>query len=263
MKTTMNRISSKLVFAILTGGFLFSLESTAKADCSSWSPGPGEVCLFVDAGWSGYSKAVSAQTIWWHLTGDNWGNDTLSSFLLGNNTELYLCSGWGFGEGGCVSYHRDDSAGIDDSQYELLSNEPNAPYSGSCVPPWRTTGMCNDWTSSIRVSPYYYGASPCLSPGPTECSFFIDWPASNDTECVKLSYGDYDWGAFGLPNDSISALKCGAYAGAKLWDAGGFAGSPSNYSGGGSSGLYVGYMNDKTSSLRVCDLRLGHPYSCR
>jgi hypothetical protein len=231
---------SAFVVCLAICGIVTTQKVALAASCDDPAPpcvpNPGEVCLYEHANCGGSYTRVSAQTIWGVLNSSNFDNDILSSFKLGDRTELYLCSDANFG-GYCVPYYRYDAWGLDQSQDSL-------PIPYLCKPADQT---CNDLTSSVRVSAYSY-PHPCTAPPADRCAFFKD--ANFGNSCVVLPVGVYDnSGAFGLPNDSISSIRCGSGVKATLYEHAGRGGS--TYGSPYTWAPSLGSANDKTSSISV------------
>ena len=222
--------------------------ATARADCDypTCVPGNGQVCLFPDADCNGTPVLVGALTIWPNLGAGTFPNDTLSSWLLGDHTELVICKDANFGVG-CQAARRDDTYGIANSQESMP-----VTYCGASGQP-----LCNDMASSLRVSSYEvqvvsgtYGANKyCMQPSATTCAFFTDSTRQTGM-CVALPMGNRpNSGSFGLPDNTISSILCGTSVKAYIYDG-------TNYGGSSYSSPYtdignMGTANDKTSSLKV------------
>ena len=230
MKITVS-IFVAMLPALFFGHQAFSRPAGNCATQRACVPNPGEVCLFPDPNCTGFPYRKSAVTISGVLYGSTIPNDTLSSFVLGNQTDLYLCSDGDFG-GYCHDFVRDDATGQDDSF--------NYMASATCDP---NLAPCDNWTSSLRVS---HLPRECGSPAMGTCAFFVD--SSFGGSCVVLPVGEYpNQGWFGLPNDSISSILCGASTSVAVYDQSQYLVSLGTYS----YQPNMGYANDRVSSFRV------------
>jgi len=236
---------------LILAGVVLPIDARADCDYPTCVPSKGEVCLFQDADCNGLAVKVKAftmqgPTIWDALGSGTFPNDALSSWLLGDHTELFICRHANFGTG-CQAARRDDTYGIAQSQEWMPKT-----YCGENNQP-----LCNDMASSIRVSQYevkvvngsYGGNNYCLQPESNTCAFFTE-SARETGHCVALPLGNRSGpGNFGLPQDTISSILCGTSVKAYIYEHVNFGGSmyASPYIDIG----YLGTANDKTSSLKV------------
>jgi hypothetical protein len=228
----------------------FASMAVANADCSnpSCSPGPGQVCLFQHSECNGLAWRVYADTVWPALSSPGLDNDQLSSFLLGNNTELTICDDSSF-EGYCDTYRRDDAYALNGSVYTCLEG---SPWGDGC---WGH--VCNDWTSSLRVVNYRYSPSAsgsltnyyCLFPSDYQCTVFTG-TRDGVGQCRALGIASYPSASeAGLPNDSISSILCGAHAQAYIYQDINYGGTV--FSSPYINALSLGSADNRTSSIVV------------
>ena len=115
-------------------------------------------------------------------------NDSISSIRIGLGAQARICQDEGFG-GQCQTVTGDIA--------DMSTSHP----------------VGNDQISSLKVQTL--GVANNCPPGPNQASFFIDTNFAN--ECVALNMAEYpNAAAIGLPNDSISSIRIGLGAQARI-----------------------------------------------
>ena len=152
---------------------------------SSCSPNSDQIALYVDGNYSGQCvvKGVGDYT---NPSAIGLPNDSISSIKVGSNVKAKLCRDDGY-NGTCDDFTGDDS--------DLGNNS-----------------IGNDQVSSVKVESR--GQTGC-APNSSQIALFMD--TNYGGLCVIKGVGDYsNPSAIGLSNDSISSIKVGSSAKAKL-----------------------------------------------
>ncbi|MEO8129593.1 MAG: hypothetical protein ABJF23_28100 [Bryobacteraceae bacterium] len=171
------RVIRKLSLVALTSA-IWMHASPAQAACQ---PGPNQASFYVDANFKG---ACVTRNFGDYLSSGAIGlpNDSISSVMVGANTQVVLCKDNNFG-GDCI-----------------LITQNVGFVNGNRVG--------NDQVSSLKVQPR--GTNQCM-PASNQISFYTN--ADFLGACVVKGLGDYSTAAaIGLPNDSISSVRVGAGA---------------------------------------------------
>lgn len=244
-----SRQRSTLIAMTSLLGLPLALERVAAAGCGSTETvADGEVCLYTDANFGGApaSITVSPSTGRYGVyfptmsAGHPIPNDSLSSFKVGANVTLTVCTDWDY----------DTTSGLHLNNYCYTygpgSQMSSLPVNGTfndCTP---SVGLCNDWASSIKV---VSTSLHCDQPPPADqCAFYTDWHYGN--ECSWLPVGDYKAaGSPGLHDNWISSMRCGANVKADLFADPGYGGT--SWLGRTDGYEFTNGENDTISSIHV------------
>jgi len=186
------------------------------------TPGPGQVTLYTDIGFSGRAFCIP-KDVGTYLTADEMGfrdGDTRSSIMVGSDVRAYLCSDDKL-QGRCVYFTADDA----DLSDNFVSGKGGV--------------------SSLRVE-----RQDKCEPGPNEVGLFMNYKF--DPPCERKSIGRYDIpGAIGLPPDSISSVRVGKNVTLRLCQSYNLAGPCQDFTSGDYDLRDYAIGDNRVASLEV------------